>query len=134
MHFGRHDRRLRPDAPLPLIGSTRRTGDRGEAIAAAELERRGFTILGRNVRVGRLELDVIAQRGTLVVFCEVRARRSAAIAQPYETIDRRKIERVKRAALGWLVKRSGPRVDVRFDVASIVLGPPVKMDYFENAF
>lgn len=86
------------------------------------------------MRVGRLELDVIAQRGSLVVFCEVRARTSAGIAAPYESIDRRKIERVRRAALGWLTARGGKRVDVRFDVASIVLGPPVKMDYFENAF
>ena len=86
------------------------------------------------MRVGRLELDVIAKRGNLVVFCEVRARVSAGIAAPYESIDRRKIERVRRAALGWLTQRQGPRVDVRFDVASIVLGPPVKMDYFENAF
>lgn len=90
--------------------------------------------MGRNVRVGRLELDVIAQRGNLVVFCEVRARVSAGIAPPYESIDRKKIERVRRAALGWLTQRGGPRLDVRFDVASIVLGPPMKMDYFESAF
>ncbi len=114
--------------------TTKATGDRAEAIAATELERRGFTILGRNVRVGRLELDVIAQRGKLIVFCEVRARVSAGIAAPYESIDARKIERLRRAALGWLTQRGGTRVDVRFDVASIVLGPPVLMDYFENAF
>lgn len=90
--------------------------------------------MGRNVRVGRLELDVIAQRGRLVVFCEVRARVSDGIAAPYESIDRAKIERIRRAALGWLTARGGPRFDVRFDVASIILGPPVKMDYFENAF
>lgn len=86
------------------------------------------------MRVGRLELDVIAQRGNLMVFCEVRARTSADIAAPYESIDRKKIDRVRRAALGWLTQRGGARVDVRFDVASIVLGPPMKMDYFENAF
>lgn len=103
-------------------------------MAADELVRRGFAIIGRNVRVGRLELDVIAQRGNLVVFCEVRSRHRAGIALPYESIDARKIERVRRAALGWLVARGGPRRDVRFDVASIVLGPPVRMDYFESAF
>jgi putative endonuclease len=76
---------------------------------------------------------VIAQRGRLVVFCEVRARTSAGIAAPYESIDRHKIDRIRRAALGWLTER-GLRCDVRFDVASIVLGPPMTMDYFENAF
>ena len=40
---------------------------------------------------------------------------------------------LRRAALGWLTE-SGERYDVRFDVASIVLGPPMKLDYFENAF
>ncbi len=121
-------------ARAPDPRTTKATGDRAEAIAAAELERRGFAIVGRNVRVGRLELDVIAQRGSLVVFCEVRARVNSGIAAPYESIDRRKIERVRRAALGWLAAREGPRVDVRFDVASIVLGPPLRMDYFESAF
>jgi putative endonuclease len=133
---------VRRDRSLPLTIkalttkalSTKATGDRAEAIAASELERRGFTIIGRNVRVGRLELDVIAQRGSLVVFCEVRARTRTGIAAPYESIDRSKIERLRRAALGWLTQRVGARVDVRFDVASIVLGPPMKMDYFENAF
>jgi putative endonuclease len=127
---------VRRDAPLPLkpAGSTKATGDRAEAIAAAELEKRGFAVIGRNVRVGRLELDVIAQRGRLVVFCEVRARTRHGIAAPYESIDRRKIERLRRAALGWLAARTGPAVDVRFDVASIVLGPPMQMHYFENAF
>ena len=113
--------------------TTKATGDRAEAIAAAELERRGFAIIGRNVRVGRLELDVIASRGNLVVFCEVRARSRTGIAAPYESIDRRKIERVRRAALGWLTANA-KRCDVRFDVASIVLGPPLVLDYFENAF
>jgi putative endonuclease len=83
--------------------------------------------------VGRLELDVIAERGRLVVFCEVRARTSAGTAAPYESIDRKKIERIRRAALGWLTANE-KRCDVRFDVASIVLGPPVRMDYFENCF
>jgi putative endonuclease len=113
--------------------TTKQTGERAEAIAAAELERRGFQIIGRNVRIGRLEIDVIGRRGTLVVFCEVRARTSDRVAAPWESIDRRKIERLRRAALGWLTQQ-GQRYDVRFDVASIVLGPPLKVDYFENAF
>jgi len=113
--------------------TTKRTGDHAETLVARELERRGFSLLGRNVRVGRLELDLIARRGRLVVFCEVRSRTRAGSIAPYETIDRRKIERLRRAALGWLVTNGGS-FDVRFDVASVILGPPVKIDYFENAF
>ena len=49
-------------------------GRRGEEIASEWLTERGFQIVGTNVRVGRSELDIIAERGSLVVICEVRTR------------------------------------------------------------
>jgi putative endonuclease len=114
--------------------TTKATGDRAEEIVAARLVGEGFEILGRNVRVGRLELDVIAKRGSLVVFCEVRARTHDRIAAPWESIDRAKIERIKRAARAYLATAKLGGVSVRFDVASVVLGPPTKIDYFDQAF
>lgn len=102
---------------------------------AGELERRGFTLVGRNVRVGRLEIDVIARRGSLIVVCEVRARRSDRFMAPAESLDRRKLERVRRAAALWLANSKLRGVDVRLDVAAVVFdGPTPRLEYYEDAF
>jgi putative endonuclease len=102
---------------------------------ARELERRGFALVGQNVRVGRLEIDLIARRGSLIVICEVRARRSDRFMAPAESLDRRKLERVRRAATLWLARSGLRNVDVRLDVAAVVFdGPEPRLEYYEGAF
>jgi putative endonuclease len=110
-------------------------GRDAEALAASYLADRGFVILGRNVRVGRLELDVIAQRGALLVVCEVRSRRSSAIVEPWETVDRAKQERLRKATRAWLSANRVRISGVRFDVASVVFdAEPPRFEYFAAAF
>lgn len=99
------------------------------------MEERGFTICGRNVRVGRLELDVIARRGTLIVVCEVRSRRHARPVFPAETIGRKKLARVRRATAMWLRKQKLGRVHARIDAAAVVFDGPdgaPRIEYYEN--
>ena len=62
-------------------------GRRAERLVAEYLQARGFQIVGQNVRVGRLEIDLIARRRELLVFCEVRARRHDRLVAPAATID-----------------------------------------------
>jgi len=110
-------------------------GHRAETLACEHLERAGFEIIARNVRVGRLELDVIARRGRLLVFCEVRSRRSDRTMTPAQSITPTKVSRVRQAAARWL--REGKLADahVRFDVASVVFDTPVgRLNYLEGAF
>ena len=99
------------------------------------LEKRGFEICGRNVRVGRLELDVIARCGMLVVVCEVRSRANARPVFPAETIGATKLARVRRATAAWLrEQRLGP-VRVRIDAAAVVFdghGGEPRIEYYEN--
>ncbi len=110
-------------------------GARAEALVALHLERDGFVLLAKNARVGRLEIDLVARRGRLVVFCEVRARTSDAFMSPAESIDRRKRERIRRAAAGWLRAARLGDVDVRFDAASVVFDTPSgRLTYYDNAF
>ncbi len=110
-------------------------GRRGEAVVAAMLQDRGFTIVGRNVRVGRLEIDLIARRGRLLVVCEVRARTSDRLVAPAATVDPRKIGRIRRATARWLAEQRLGRIDVRFDVGAVVFdGPEPRIEYYENAF
>ena len=116
-------------------GGRHALGREAEAFVARELERRGFTIVGRNVRVGRLEIDLIARRGSLIVVCEVRARRSDRFMAPSESLDQRKLERVRRAASMWLASSALRGVDVRLDVAAVVYdGATPRLDYYEDAF
>ena len=108
---------------------------RAEALVAALLEERGFQIYGRNVRVGRLELDIIARRGRLLVVCEVRSRRSSLPVNPAATIPGKKLARVRRATAIWLRSQKLARVHTRIDAAGVTFddtdGQP-RIEYYEN--
>jgi putative endonuclease len=105
-------------------------------MACAHLVRCGFAIVGRNVRIGRLELDVIAQRGRLIVFCEVRSRSSDHMMTPAQSITPAKVARVRQAAARWLKQHAAASVtQVRFDVASVLFDRPEgRLNYLEGAF
>ena len=108
---------------------------RSEALVATLLEKRGFEILGCNVRVGRLEIDVVARRGALVVVCEVRSRTKGDPVHPAETIDRKKLERVRRATAIWLREQKLGRVRARIDAAAVTFDGPggaPRVEYYEN--
>ena len=100
-------------------------GVAGEDAAARHLEAQGFSIVARNHRTRRGEVDLIAERGELLVFVEVRTRSSAAFGAPEETVDARKQARVVAAARDFLARRSGPEMAIRFDVIA-VLGETVR--------
>jgi putative endonuclease len=110
-------------------------GRAAEQLVSDRLEDAGFEVLGRNVRVGRLELDLIARNGPLLVFCEVRARRHDRFVAPAATMDPRKIARVRKAAAAWLRAQRPGDVDVRFDVAAVIFDTPAgRIDYYEGAY
>jgi putative endonuclease len=106
----------------------------GESLVATLLERQGFSICGRNVRVGRLELDIIAKRGSLIVVCEVRSRMRARPVFPAETIGPSKLARIRRATAIWLRNQKLGRVHARIDAAAVVFEPGSEphVEYYEN--
>lgn len=125
-------------APLPRAHvASAALGRRGEALVAAQLAQQGFELLAQNARVGRLELDLIARRGSLLVFCEVRTRASRAVVDPADTVDAKKRARVRRAAAAWLAMHPDVAYEeLRLDAASVVIEPlsePV-LTYYEDAF
>jgi putative endonuclease len=119
------------------IDRRRAVWQRGEHAVAVHLERLGFQIVGRNVRVGRLELDIIARRRGLLVICEVRSLSSDWLYAPAETVGHAKQQRVRRAAAQWLAENQVSAREVRFDVASVVFDGPRgegRIEYYESAF
>ena len=109
--------------------AAQQAGDAAEALVAERLAAAGWTILGRNLRVGRAELDIVAvdPGGPNLVIVEVRwrSRRDYGLAE--ETIDHAKWARLRRAA--FTLVESGsihaaqvlPRLPLRFDL--VVLEP-----------
>ncbi|HEX2755473.1 MAG TPA: YraN family protein [Candidatus Limnocylindrales bacterium] len=107
------------------------SGDDAESEVAAGLARQGWTIMARNLRVGRGELDIVAvdpgPPAELVVV-EVRWRRSRAFGLAEESIDHRKRAHL-RAAIGRLLEDGLPNVGrlpplpIRVDL--VVVEPPI---------
>jgi putative endonuclease len=103
------------------------SGDAAESAVAAHLVARGWTVVARNVRVGRGELDIVAvdpgPPAELVVV-EVRWRRSRAFGVAEETVDHRKRAHL-RAAIGRLLDdglpggEPLPKLPIRVDLAVI---------------
>ena len=96
-----------------------RLGASAEDAVARHLQDAGYTIVARNARVGRYELDIIATKGRLLVVCEVRARTHARPIHPAHTLTPKKLNNVRKAASRWLSQRKGPRVRLRIDAAAV---------------
>jgi len=98
----------------------RRTlGAQGEALAAAHLARQGYRIVGRNVRADGVEIDLVATRGSLCVFVEVKTRGSRRLGRPEEAVDGRKRARLVRGAAAWMREHRIRAADARFDVIAV---------------
>ena len=129
---------LRRKRPVPP--AAQRAGAWGEQVAADFLERRGYRILGRNVRFGsRCELDLVARSPApeALVFVEVKTRRNEDFGRPASAVDRAKRRALGRAALRYLHRVKAKPAHVRFDVVEVVGSPdrenPV-VRHVENAF
>lgn len=106
-------------------------GDRGEALAAAYLEKLGVRIVAANfvVPVGRnrlgavinAEIDLVAYDGETLCFIEVKSRMSDWFAPPQANVDRRKQRQIMRAARGYRRMFELAKAPYRYDVITVVL-------------
>ena len=129
--------RKRPGRVLPQSLSRRELGVRAELAAVDFLFARGFRVLARNVRLGALELDVVARRGDLVVVVEVRTRGRRSLTGALESVSRSKRARLTRAVRRlWRARlRRMPDVErIRIDVAAVTLAARrTSIEYVESA-
>lgn len=109
-----------------------RTGARAERRARLHYLLRGYRILGANVRPGGVEVDLIARRGGLVAFVEVKAKLGERFGDPAEMVGPEKQARLRRAAEAWLAEHpEAARWEVRFDVVAVT---PRGVRRLANAF
>ena len=101
--------------------ATKEIGDRGEEIAARYLEHLGYRIYGRNVRFERYEIDVIAYdpKEKIVVFVEVKTRRTHTNNYPIHTAVGKKKRRAMRIAVERWVTRHNYDGPGRTDIVSV---------------
>jgi putative endonuclease len=122
----------------------RAIGALGERLAADHLRRAGYRIVERNYRTRYGELDIVADAGDCLVFCEVKTRvvgRANAITG-LDSIGVDKRRRVRAMAAQWLGERRAAveqpwRAEMRFDAIGIDISPTgrlLALDHLEDAF
>jgi putative endonuclease len=111
-------------------------GRTAEERACRHLEGMGFAVMARNYRSGDGEIDIVARKGDLLVFVEVRSREDAAFGSPEETVGPRKRRRVIAAARRYLSQVSPASWrEARFDVIAIEgTGDSAALRHYPSAF
>ena len=113
-------------------------GSRAESAVVEYLEKSGFSIVARNLRLGHLELDIVARRSELIVVVEVRTRGDGAWTTGFGSLTRLKRHRIRRAGQRlWRQRyKNDPTAErLRFDAASVrFAGEQADVDYVVAAF
>lgn len=111
------------------------TGRSGEAEAYRFVQKIGYQILEINWRYKHLEVDIIAMDKDVLVFIEVKTRRSLKYGLPFEAVGYRKQQKLSRAA-NLYISYKKHQGDIRFDIISILSVPNEKMavEHIQDAF
>ncbi|PWT98269.1 MAG: YraN family protein [Terriglobia bacterium] len=108
----------------------------GEDLAHRYLRKHGCTVVARRYRPnsGGGEIDVIAWQGKTLIFVEVKTRATAEFGAPERAVDVEKQQHLTRAGRDYARRASIDWGQVRFDIVSIVLEKPVRIEWIQDAF
>jgi len=107
----------------------------GEDLAREYLEEQGLNILETNYRFHHAEVDIIAEEGDLLVFCEVKTRSDGQFGTPEQAITPLKAQQIRKVANAYLATHQLRDRQCRFDVIGIVVtGDVVRLNHLRNAF
>jgi len=112
-------------------------GRAGEAAAAAFLISHGFQILARRFRRYGAEVDLVARRGDVLAFVEVKLRRGHGAGTPFEAVSPLKQARIARAASAYLAEFPDlARLECRFDLVGVEPAPDgaLRVEHLPAAF
>lgn len=96
----------------------RALGKKGEELAMAAARAEGYTVRESNYRCPFGEIDLVLQKGSTVVFAEVKTRKDDSFGEPWEAVTEIKQERIRRVA-AWYVQQHNLHLTYRFDVFAV---------------
>ncbi len=108
-----------------------RAGARAESLAADALRVRGYQVLEQRFRYRHSDVALVARRGAVIVFVEVKSRCDDRYGAAAEAVTARKQASLVRAASVWLSRHAWPWDAVRFDVITVSDG---RLEWLEDAF
>jgi putative endonuclease len=108
-----------------------RDGAAAEELAANLLRREGYHIVEQRFRFHRHDVDLVARKGSVVVFVEVKSRHSDRYGAAVEAVGWKKQRELVRAASAWLQRSGRPGDICRFDVVTVE-GP--RVEWLQSAF
>jgi len=124
----------------PILAKDR-LGSDGENRAILFLKQQGYQILERNVHFTQGELDIIAKKDRVIVFIEVKTRRSAKYSHPKEAVNKKKCRKIKKMAYQYYYykKYNSEEYGIRFDIITLIwpdwpTGNFPKIEHFVSAF
>ncbi len=113
-------------------------GRKGEDITADYLRKNGFIIFKRNYHSRFGEIDIIAEKGNLLLFVEVKTRGENPLVSGAEAVDANKQNRLRLTAAEF-IRKTHLEYECRFDVSEVFVvednnGTKYKLNYIQNAF
>ena len=109
-------------------------GNKGEQLAIDFLLKNKYTILEKNYRYLKAEVDIIAQKENVLAAVEVKTRTSAYFGNPEEFVNPKKIKLLLSAIDNYVIEKDLD-VEVRFDIIAIITNKKeTKIEHLEDAF
>lgn len=109
-------------------------GKESEKFALNYLEKEGYKILEKNYYKRFGEIDIIGEKDNQIIFFEVRSKRKRDLS-PLLTINKRKIEKLKKLALNYLSEKGIFNKQIRFDIIGLIKNNKgFQIEHIKNAF
>jgi len=112
----------------------RKVGSLGEDQAVTWLQEQGVVLVERNWFWRGGELDLILKDGEVLVFAEVKSRRSQRMGTAAEAVTRNKQRSIVRSAKAWLARNGGFERRIRFDVVTVWGDRQPEIKWYKAAF
>jgi putative endonuclease len=128
---------LQSPGPPPENNDLAALGRWGERAALLFLRRNGYRILRTNFRAPQGgEVDIVARdiAENMLVFTEVKTRRSEEFSRPSDAVDEKKQQLIARGAMYWLRLLNRPDLRFRFDIVEVIARHPPEVRLLRNAF
>jgi len=113
-----------------------KVGHNFESLAEKHLVKNGYKIIKRNFHYGKLgEIDIVAEKDNILVFCEVKGRNNNKYGTAIESVSYGKMMKLRKAAEGYMLINKVTNKDCRMDLVAIdiIAGKP-QITHLENAF